>query len=194
MFQKLCGDDNLANVVLATTFWKTPATAIEEQRETQLKEDANKWQRMIERGSNVMRQDSQEASGIAIIKYLVGRRERVVLSIQHELVDQKKTIAQTAAGTEVLAELAQMKIKHEAELKKLRDDMREAIEARDHHWEEEIRRLRKIEQDAIERDEKAKGKLRRRWNDFWSGAKDFGEDFLWEIEERYDDSKKCSVM
>lgn len=191
MFQKLCGDDNLASVVLATTFWKTPATEIEESREEQLKTDAKMWQPMIQKGSEVMRQDRQEASGIAIIKYLINRRERVVLNIQHELVEQKKTIAQTDAGTEVLAELAELKIKHEAEIKKLHKEMQEAIEARDQHWANEIRKEREEKEAAIARDEKAKGKLRKRLSEFWSGAKEIGEEVLWEIEDRLDDSRCC---
>ena len=191
MFQKLCGEDNLASVVLATTFWKTPATEIEEQREEQLQKDARMWKAMIDKGSKVMRQDRQESSGTAIIEYLVDRRERVVLNIQHELVEQKKSIAQTDAGTEVLAELADLKIKHEAEIRKLQAEMLEAIEARDQHWAAEIRKERAEKEAAIARDEKAKGKLRKRLSEFWAGARDIGEDMLWEIEERFDDSRCC---
>lgn len=193
MFQKLCGDDNLASVVLATTFWKTPATEIEEQRERQLQTDERMWRPMIDRGSKVMRQDRQESSAAAIIKHLVNRRARVVLDIQHELVDQNKTIAQTAAGTEVLAELAVLKLKHEEEIRRLHADMKAAIEARDEHWEAEIRKERAERQAAIARDEKAKGKLRRKLNEYWSDAKDIGEVVLLEIGERLDD-KGCCVM
>lgn len=153
MFRKLCGDDNLASVVLATTFWKQPITQSEVQREEQLK--TNFWAPLISKGSRVVRQDRDLQSGIEIIESIINRRERVTLSIQHELVDEGKTVAETVAGEEVLAEMAELKKRHENEITQLRADIKEAIEERDEYWLEELKKAKKAEEEKIARDERA---------------------------------------
>ena len=155
--------------------------------------DPKFWKPMIDKDSKVLRQDRGMTSGIEIIRYLVDRRKRVVLEIQHELVEDRKTIAQTAAGTEVLAEMAEMRKKHEAEMEKLRRDMQEAIEERNTYWQEEIRKERAEKAALMTKNEKAKGRLHTKLSDFWSGAKDFAEVVAWEIEDRLDE-RKCTLM
>lgn len=168
MFRKLCGEDNMASVVLATTFWKTPITASEEQREEQLKTQF--WAPLISKGSRVVRQDRDRQSGIEIIESIVNRRHRVVLSIQHELVDQGKTVADTLAGTEVLAEMAALKQKHEKEINLIRTEIKEAIAERDEFWLSELEKAKKVEEEAIARDEKAAASLKQKFGELYNAV------------------------
>lgn len=165
MFRKLCGDDNLASVVLATTFWKQPITISEEQREEQLK--TNFWAPLINKGSRVVRQDRERQSGIEIIESIVNRKTRVTLSIQHELVDQGKTVAETVAGEEVLAEMAELKKRHQSEIIQLRADIKEAIEERDEYWLTELKKAKKEEEEKIARDEKAAASLSKKFGELY---------------------------
>jgi hypothetical protein len=100
MFQKLCGENGLKNVVLATTMWDTASTnqEIEKfgEREQELKRDF--WNRMIERGSQARRYWNDRDTGEQLIRELV-RNTPVALNIQSELVDKHKNLADTAAGS-----------------------------------------------------------------------------------------------
>lgn len=204
MFRKLCGDDNLASVVLATTFWKTPVTVSEEQREQQLKEKF--WAPLIGKGSRVVRQDRERQSGIEIIESIINRKERVTLSIQHELVDQGKSVAETVAGEEVLAEMAEMKKKHQSEIVQLREDIKLAIEERDDYWLAELKKARTEESEKIARDEKAAMSLSKRFVDLYGAVegevcsvmpvavqKRFNKD-LDVVKAKQVQEEKCSVM
>ena len=55
----------------------------------------------------------------------------IVLQIQQELVDEPKDIADTAAGDSIDSELKEQIRRHRAELKDLREEMKQALEAKD---------------------------------------------------------------
>lgn len=205
MFRKLCGDDNLASVVLATTFWKQPVTQSEEQREEQLK--TNFWAPLISKGSRVVRQDREKQSGTEIIESIINRQTRVTLSIQHELVDQGKTVADTFAGNEVLQEMQALKKKHEHEITQLRADIKEAIEERDEYWLAELKKAKKVEEAAIVRDEKAAGRLREKFGELYDVMEgEFCSAMPYSIQKQFNPNvdkekvkarkqeEKCSVM
>jgi hypothetical protein len=101
MFKKLCGDNALASVVLATTWWSGVDEDTGNEREKQLKTKPDFWAGMISKGSKVFRQDSDEISARTIVDYLIQRKRPVVLNIQQEMVNNKMTLDQTAVGSEV---------------------------------------------------------------------------------------------
>lgn len=138
MFRGLCGEDILGSVVLATTMWDSVAhnMAMGEARETQLKEEPNLWGKMIEHGSMVMRHDRGETSGIEILRYLIGRKEKITLAIQKELNDEKKPLNDTGAGVALVTEMERLKdiyerkiIDLEVRLCKEWDENRDALKA-----------------------------------------------------------------
>jgi hypothetical protein len=84
MFKKLCGDDGLPSVVLATTFWNYfPDLQVAVDREKQYMSEAFLWKPMIDRGSKVFRHDRKEVSARSIVQYLMERKLPIVLDIQH---------------------------------------------------------------------------------------------------------------
>lgn len=96
LFRKLVGEDALSNVVLATTMWGN-VTDIEKAnvRDSELREEY--WGDMRRKGSMTTRFDGTMASAQGIVSQLLGKKP-VVLKMQLQLVDQKMSLNQTAAG------------------------------------------------------------------------------------------------
>ena len=109
MFRKLCGDEALKHVVLATTKWDDVTPEVGQQREIRLRE--NCWGEMIQYGSVVMqvRTDPEHSPWKVIDKILT--IESVL--IQRELVELQKIIPQTKAGGELRYTLQQILEKQE---------------------------------------------------------------------------------
>lgn len=159
MFKKLCGDDSLGSVVLATTFWGMTNPEIEQSREAQLTTRPDFWGHFIQKGSKVFRQDQGKESATKIIDYLVSRRKPVVLEIQREMNEQNKTLDQTGAGVEVQGDLAKAKAAHEQEMASVRADMQKALAERDIEWQEELTAAKKEIQEKIRKDEESRAQL-----------------------------------
>ncbi|KAH7094262.1 P-loop containing nucleoside triphosphate hydrolase protein [Paraphoma chrysanthemicola] len=139
MFKKLCGDDGLASVVLATTFWNFfPDPTKANEREAQFQREAFLWKPLIEKGSRVFRHDKQEASALAIVRYLIKRKKPVVLDIQREMVEQNLPLGQTGAGGVVASGIEKEKEWFEKRLKDLEIQLHEALAKRDKSQREDI--------------------------------------------------------
>lgn len=138
MFKKLCGDNGLGSVVLATTMWSVGAESEQIERENQLKTEPGFWKGMIDRGSKVFRQDEGYESASRILDYLVQKNRRVTLDIQSDMIDKGLTLDQTAAGQEVQSELAKQREHYEKLLMRIKDDMSEALARRDAEHQEEL--------------------------------------------------------
>lgn len=138
MFRALCGETSLEAVVLATTRWEKVDEDEGSDREQQLKTNSQMWQRMIQYGSKVMRQDNDAVSANAILQYLIKRRKPVTLDIQRELVDNKKDLNETSAGQELHAELERQKREYERQLAELRQEMATALKQMDHDMKQQL--------------------------------------------------------
>lgn len=126
MFQKLCGDKMLNNVVLLTTRWDSVEEKLGEQREKELEE--NFWEHMINKGSKVMRyRDEHDIA--KVMAHLLGKNAANLL-IQEEL-DAGKILKDTAAGEVINQELKNAEKKHKEELELARAEKEEAIREND---------------------------------------------------------------
>jgi len=143
MFKKLCGEDGLPSVVLATTFWGNVSLQEGQQREHQLKTRDDFWNVMIRKGSRVFRQDKGANSAFNIIQYLVKKGRKTPLDIQKQMVDEKMSLDQTAAGREVQAELVAQRKEYEERLQALYKDMAEALAKKDQDHQEELKKYKK---------------------------------------------------
>ncbi|RPA75793.1 P-loop containing nucleoside triphosphate hydrolase protein [Ascobolus immersus RN42] len=135
MFRKLCGDDPLKNVVLATTFWEEVAPEVGASRERELSERDDWWGAMQKRGSVVTRLDKTQASA----RRLVGaffNAQPVTLQIQAEIVHQNKTLVDTQAGEYLNQQLVELRKRHEAAMVKIQKELEEAIGSKDHEYKE----------------------------------------------------------
>ena len=140
MFKALCGYSTYSNVAIATTFWNEQDRQSFLQRETELKHDVDFFGGIIGEGARLFRhcefgQDAHQLRHSAqfIVRHVVrqSRLSPVVLLIQHELVDEGKTLDQTAAGIVVAGEMQRMAEKHKRQLETLQKDMNDMMNVRD---------------------------------------------------------------
>ena len=98
MFRKLCGDENLKNVMLATTKWGITPPEDAERRDHELHSESGFWKPMIVAGSLIRRFENSAASAQALIEELLQQGTKVfVPAIQREMV-QGKELSETNAG------------------------------------------------------------------------------------------------
>ena len=141
-FKKLCGDDGLASVVLATTMWSFITDEnIGNMRESQLKTEDAFWKKMIEQGSQVFRQDKGRTSALRIVQYLIDKKRPVTLDIQREMVDKKLQLVQTGAGIEVATELEKATKYFEGRMTELQRQLQDALTKRDREEKKELEEL-----------------------------------------------------
>ncbi|KAF9869564.1 hypothetical protein CkaCkLH20_12957 [Colletotrichum karsti] len=107
MFQALCGPTTNSNVALATTFWASSSEprSLLKAREGQLVSDESFFGPIAAGGARAFRHaehglPSGPASARRIVSHLIkqARVAPVVLDIQHELVNKRLRLDQTAAG------------------------------------------------------------------------------------------------
>ncbi|KIP06256.1 hypothetical protein PHLGIDRAFT_60285, partial [Phlebiopsis gigantea 11061_1 CR5-6] len=126
LFRKLCGDETLKNVVIATNMWSDVAVELGEKRERELSESELFFKPALEKGAHLARHDNTLDSARRIVRQIVGF-PTTALQIQVETVDQQKTLAQTAAGEDLKEELERLAAKHKEELEGLRGEMEELL-------------------------------------------------------------------
>ena len=159
MFRRLCGDQGLSCVVLATTMWSSHPTRKEVQREQELISRTEFWAGMISKGSTVFRQDYGLASATKIIQFILAQRHKITLQIQEEMANGK-SLDQTSAGQEVQAEIESLKARHNQEMQRLREEMREAQERNNVRAQREIAAVRADLEKKIEKEESKRHMLR----------------------------------
>lgn len=158
MFKRLCGDQNLSNVVMATCQWERVLEADGIEREKQLKETHNFWGYMIERGSQIHRHYNTRESALRLIDNLVGgttSRPKIVLDIQAQMVDEGMDLANTAAGQAVDDAIAKERQRFAKQIAESQADMKEALASRDRetaeilkqHQDEMNERVRKLDKE-----------------------------------------------
>lgn len=156
MFKRLCGDQNLSNVVMATCQWERVLEADGIERERQLKETKNFWGYMVERGSQVHRHYNTRESALKLIDSLVSgttSRPKIVLDIQAQMVDEGKDLAATGAGQAIDDAISKERDRFAKQIAESQADLKEALASRDRetaeilrqHQEEMNARVRKLD-------------------------------------------------
>ncbi|KAF1844827.1 uncharacterized protein K460DRAFT_310767 [Cucurbitaria berberidis CBS 394.84] len=152
MFRQLCGREPLKNVILATTFWSKVTDDEALRREEQLRATPEFWGDMLDRGST-MKRLVDRPNALEIVGLLV-KKPQVTLQIQHELVEDNKSLVDTAAGQAVNEELMRLQQKHAEDLERVQKELHEALEEKDHEMqyilEQQSQRLDK-EMDKVRR-------------------------------------------
>jgi len=163
MFQKLCGDTALKNVVLVTNMWGEIDPQLGAAREAELMNDDLFFGPVLDKGAKMARHDNTLSSAQAIIRRILNNHP-IPLRIQKELVDEGKDISETSAGEELKREYRALIKKHEEEMRKLREEMEEAARDKDEEARRELeieaRRMQK-EMEKVLNDAKKLGSGRR---------------------------------
>ena len=102
MFRELCGESALKNTVLVTNMWAVGSKDTNEACEKGL--SGQFFKLALDKGAQMVRHHNTVQSAHDIIWEIMKNRP-VVLQIQRELVDERKDIADTAAGDSIKREL-----------------------------------------------------------------------------------------
>lgn len=162
-FQRLCGEDNFEHIVLCTTFWDTVEEATGAAREKELCESPEFWAKMMGQGSRVVRIRNYAQSKDVLTQ--MSRKSTVTLDIQKEMVEERRSLDDTAVGKAVNAQMAQLKAEHEAQLAKAKADAQELLRKRDEeNWkrhEEQLQRHKQVQEAQVKLHEAQKAERAR---------------------------------
>ena len=115
LFIKLCGQQQLRNVLIVTTRWGDVAHNVGIAREEELK--ANYFQPLLSKGAQMVRHENNTAVGARQImeNFLSSKKlgRPMALQIQIELVENGKRLSETEAGEEVTLGLTEQMKKYE---------------------------------------------------------------------------------
>ncbi|KAF2966798.1 hypothetical protein GQX73_g6799 [Xylaria multiplex] len=166
MFQKLTGENNLKNVVLATSMWDKVSMEEGLAREQELK---NKfWKVLLAWEAKAVRYEGTPKSARSIAQTLMANKPFFV-QLQKEMGKDNKALRDTAAGQQVMMELVKMKEEHKRELADMEATMRNTaaenklvVEALREHYQERLRDLEKTLNDERRLNEAAVKSLNQR--------------------------------
>ncbi|KAH7258065.1 P-loop containing nucleoside triphosphate hydrolase protein [Fusarium tricinctum] len=119
----IVGDDALKNVILVTTMWNTLRPEGRQravQREQELLN--NFWSSMIDKGSYVAQFNGTPESAYPLIFQLADQKS-VVLEIQKEIVDEDRSIIETATGRTLVQQLEKDHEAYQMDLCNLQDKL-----------------------------------------------------------------------
>ncbi|GJE89849.1 P-loop containing nucleoside triphosphate hydrolase protein [Phanerochaete sordida] len=141
LFQKICGDDALKNVVIATTMWTKVDHALAEAREREMAESPLFFKHALSKGARMVRHGNTAESALQVIREIIGFSP-IPLQIQREMVDEQKALADTLAGQDLKADLERQAAEHKAELEDLNRNIRKHIAENQKQNEEKISELK----------------------------------------------------
>ena len=125
IFQNLCGQKVLENVLLTTTQWSSVDPVEGQAREDNLR-DKGLWGGLIGKGATLQRFHGTRESGLELISKLMSKTLKP-LHIQDELVSQQMTLPETNAGKCVNEELVAQREKFKERLGSLEKRLQEAM-------------------------------------------------------------------
>ncbi|KAI6123084.1 P-loop containing nucleoside triphosphate hydrolase protein [Pisolithus croceorrhizus] len=127
MFHKLCGENSLKNVAIITTMWDKVTAEEGQQREQELRTEPNLFKPLLEKGAVMERYDGTRQSASNIIDYLLSR-EPTTVQIVRELVEEHKSLEETAAGAELRSIINALLEKHKKEICEMQEKMKREVE------------------------------------------------------------------
>ncbi|KAF9469798.1 P-loop containing nucleoside triphosphate hydrolase protein [Collybia nuda] len=119
VFTKLCGDDAIRNVILATTMWSRVKKEIGEKREAELQQEY--WKKMLDKGSQTTRFEGTALSAWKIVNIIVAGQRPTSVLLQEEMVDLEKRLSETQAGITLYHELRGLLSLHTDAIRQLRE-------------------------------------------------------------------------
>lgn len=168
MFKKLCGEDAYKRVVLGTTMWGNlngPNLSYDTgvKREEELLTRKDWWGLMRDRGSTVFRHDGSKECAMKLVESMIERGYQdgpVLLNIQKEMIDDKKSLEDTAAGQEVEKELVEAKARFQEQISDLQESYNEALKERDDQLAEVLQEQREDLEKKLQRASDAQENLK----------------------------------
>jgi len=147
MFQNLCGQEVLENVLLTTTQWSNVDPREGQAREVSLR-DEGFWGGLISRGATLQRFHGTRESGLELILKLMSNT-RKPLDIQDQIVEQNLTLLETSAGKYINEELIAQQKRFMEKVKSLEEQYKEKVKSLDKQYKEKVESLEKQFQEAM---------------------------------------------
>ena len=122
IFRKLCGEDTLKNVVIATNRWEDVALNVGEAREKELMEKEDFFKPAIDKGAQIHRHYNTPGSATAILGALIGNQPLPLL-IQTEMINEGKSLLATAAGGDLHHELQEEMRRYKEEMQRMQGEI-----------------------------------------------------------------------
>ncbi|KAI2628139.1 P-loop containing nucleoside triphosphate hydrolase protein [Xylaria nigripes] len=168
MFRKLTGEENLKNVVLATSMWDKVTPEEGQTREQQLK--TNFWRLLIAFQAKVIRYGGTAESAQSLARTLMTNK-RFYVQLQREMGHDKKALKDTAAGQQLLSELVRIKEEHKKEMEEIQamlknsdEENKNVIDALKKHYQDSLTGLEKTLAEERHLNEQAVNTLQERVN------------------------------
>ncbi|GJE89959.1 hypothetical protein PsYK624_060740 [Phanerochaete sordida] len=162
MFRKLCGDETLTNVAIVTTFWSEVDLARDAERERQLSTDNLLFASIIQGGAIMLRHDGMQAGALSVVERFTDKKPRI-LRIQRELVEEGKSITETAAGMELVRRLSTLQESYVDQLTQLQTDIDDMFLKRDMSLEKELEHVRQDLLRALEKTTRDRDRISREY-------------------------------
>lgn len=160
MFRKLTGEKNLKNVILATTMWDRVSMEEGLRREDELM--SKFWRLLIVMGARTAQHHRDEPDSARYIASGLLGNKPFYLQLQEEMGKDNKALRDTAAGREVMLELARLKEEHRRELAEMQgvirstaDQSTAVIEGLQAHYQGQLGELEKTLRDERRMNEEA---------------------------------------
>lgn len=136
MLKAVCGKSSFPNVVLVTMMWNVLEQSgvsfdLGVQRKKELWSNDNFWG-LIEKGeSHIVQHSGGLQSANSIVSLLVDKKSPMVLDIQRQMIDERKSLDETIAGKFVQKELFDARKKHERDIADYQQSMDDALKEKD---------------------------------------------------------------
>ncbi|KAL8716664.1 MAG: hypothetical protein Q9181_008400, partial [Wetmoreana brouardii] len=127
MFRRLCGTDNLKNVILTTTKWGITPKQDALAREHELCTNDDFWGLMIKDKSTVRQFDNTKAGARYLVEEVLRTGdEHFTPQIQHE-IQEGKTLIETEAGAYLNQALLKQEKKYQEKMQALKEEQDRAL-------------------------------------------------------------------
>ncbi|EMD41344.1 hypothetical protein CERSUDRAFT_89911 [Gelatoporia subvermispora B] len=137
MFQKICGEEAMTNVAIATTRWNEVDEMTGIRREMELRTKDIFFKPAVDGGAKLLRHDRDLASAQDIVRELLMKQPKPLL-LQTEIVHQGKAPSDTAAGMELQRELREQMERQDRKMLELKEELEEANATHDAELREEL--------------------------------------------------------
>jgi hypothetical protein len=128
MLENVCGEA-LKNVIIVTTRWDMEGNERAVELEQELVTGQQYFKPLCDAGANTLGHNNTRESARRVVDKLLNNNP-IVLQMQEEL-ESGMTLEQTAAGSQLSADLDALIKKHEAEIEKVREEIEDAVKAKD---------------------------------------------------------------
>lgn len=163
LFMKICGASTMRNVAIVTTMWDDVTEQMGQAREQELQTKEIFYQPAIKEGARMVRHQNSAESARCIVSSLLVRRLVKGLQMQDELVEERKTVPETAAGLDLFEYFKQQEARHRQEVQQLKDNITRAGQKEIARLQGELNRTK----DELKRVRKEEEKLRSGLNGFF---------------------------